>query len=69
MTENTIRSSPRVVANGVDSDMAVNEAVKDPMALRQTLELVRVYYTIEDTGIRRSAADIVKSIAAALPTK
>ena len=49
--------------------MPANEAVKDPMARRETLELVRVYYTIEDAGIRRRAADIVKSIAAALPTK
>ena len=69
MTETTMRSSPRRVASGVDSGMPVNEAVKDPMARRETLELVRVYYTIEDAGIRRRAADIVKSIAAALPTK
>jgi len=39
------------------------------MTRRETLDLVRVYYTIEDVGIRRRAADIVKSIAAALPTK
>ena len=69
MTETTMRSSPRRVASGVDSGMPANEAVKDPMARRETLELVRVYYTIEDAGIRRRAADIVKSIAAALPTK
>ena len=69
MTENTMRSSPRRVASGVDSGMPANVAVKDPMARRETLELVRVYYTIEDAGICRRAADIVKSIAAALPTK
>ena len=68
MTETTMRSLRRV-ASGVDSGMPANEAVKDPMARRETLELVRVYYTIEDAGIRRRAADIVKSIAAALPTK
>ena len=69
MSETTMRSSPRRVACGVDSGMPANEAVKDPMARRETLELVRVYYTIDDAGIRRRAADIVKSIAAALPTK
>ena len=69
MTETTMRSSPRRVASGVDSGMPVDEAIKDPMARRETLELVRVYYTIEDADIRRRAADIVKSIAAALPTK
>ena len=69
MTETTMRSSPRRVASGVDSGMPVDEAIKDPMARRETLELVRVYYTIEDADIRRRAADIVKSIAVALPTK
>ena len=69
MTETTMRSPPRCVASGVYSGMPANEAVKDPMARRETLELLRVYYTIEDAGIRRRAADIVKSIAAALPTK
>ena len=69
MTETTLRNSPRRVASGVDSGMPANEAVKDPMARWEPLELVRVYYTFEDAGIRRRAADIVKSIAAALPTK
>ena len=69
MTETTMRSSPRRVASGVDSGMPVDEAIKDPMARRETLELVRVDYTIEDADIRRRAADIVKSIAVALPTK
>ena len=46
MTETTMRSSPRRVASGVDSSMPANEAVKDPMARQQTLELVRAYYTI-----------------------
>ena len=69
MTETTMLSSPRRVASGVVFGMPANEAFKDPMARRETLELVRVYYTIEDAGIRRRAADIAKSIAAALPTK
>ena len=43
MTKTTMRSSPRRVASGVDSGMPANEAVKDPMAQRETLELVCVY--------------------------
>ena len=69
MTETTMRNSPRRVASGVDSGMPANEAVKDPMARRETLELVRVYYTIEDAGIRSSVAGIFKSIAVALSSK
>ena len=57
------------MAIGVDSGMSANEAAKDSLVRQETLELVRFYYTIEDAGIRRRAADIVKSIAAALPTK
>ena len=69
ITKTTMRSLPRRVASGVDTGIPSNEAVKDPMARWEPLELVRVYYTFEDAGIRRRAADIVKSIAAALPTK
>ena len=69
MTDATMRSSPRRVASGVDADEVVGEAVKDPMARRETLELVRVYYTIQDAGVRKRAADLVKSIAAAMSNK
>ena len=46
ITETTMRSSAQRLASGVDSDMPANEVVKDPMARRETLELVRVYYTL-----------------------
>ena len=61
-----MRSSPRRVASGVDVDGKGRDPVKDPMARRETLELVRAYYSMEDTSLRKRAADIVKSIAAAL---
>ena len=66
MSETTMRSSPRRVASGVDVDGKGRDPVKDPMARRETLELVRAYYSIEDTSLRKRAADMVKSIAAAL---
>ena len=66
MSETTMRSSPRRVASGVDVEGKGRDPVKDPMARRETLELVRAYYSIEDTSLRKRAADMVKSIAAAL---
>jgi hypothetical protein len=38
---------------------------KDPMAKRETLELVRAYYRIPDAAVRKRLADLVKSIAKA----
>jgi transcriptional regulator with XRE-family HTH domain len=36
---------------------------KDPLARRETLELVRSYYRIPDPAVRRKLADLVKSVA------
>ena len=66
MSETTMRSSTWRVASGVDVDGKGRYPLEDPMARRETLELVRAYYSIEDTSLRKRAADIVKSIAAAL---
>ena len=46
MSETTMRSWPRRVASGVDVDGKGRDPVKDPMARRETLELVRAYYSI-----------------------
>ena len=35
----------------------------DPMAKRETLELVRAYYKIEDPNVRHGIGDLVKSLA------
>jgi transcriptional regulator with XRE-family HTH domain len=40
----------------------------DPMARRETLELVRAYYRIPDTQIRRRLFDLTKAIANACGT-
>ena len=41
MTENTMRSSPRRVSRGSEVVDLSDEQIKDPMARRETLELVR----------------------------
>ena len=66
MSETTMRSSPRRVASGVDVDGKGRYPEKDPIARQETLELVRACFSVEDTSLRKRAADIVKSIAAAL---
>ena len=46
MLETTMRISPRRIALCFDDGSAADGEVKDPMARRETLELVRGYYTI-----------------------
>ncbi len=37
----------------------------DPMAKRETLELVRAYYKIEDVGVRKGVYELTKTLGAA----
>ena len=62
MTDDTKRSSPRRVSGG-DVVPDEPEELKDPMARRETLELVRTYYSIEQPIVRRRISEMVKSIA------
>lgn len=39
------------------------DQVKDPMARRETLELVRAYYRIPDPAVRRRLAELTKAVA------
>ena len=66
MSDKTMRSSPRRTARGVDDGGAGGGEVKDPMARRETLELVPAYYTIEQPAVRKRVSDMVRSIATAL---
>jgi len=66
MSENTMRSSPRWVSRGDVMDAMTSQPLKDPMARRETLELVRAYYTIEKPAVRKRIAEMVKSIATTL---
>ena len=40
-----------------------NEQEADPLARRETLELVRAYYRITDPTVRKRLADLVKAVA------
>lgn len=66
ISENTMRSSPRWVSRGDVMDAMTSQPLKDPMARRETLELVRAYYTIEKPAVRKRIAEMVKSIATTL---
>ena len=66
MSEATMRGSPRRVARGVESGTGEGGGQKDPMARRETLELVRAYYTIEQPTVRKRVSEMVKSIAMTL---
>ena len=61
-----MRGSPRRVARGFDNCAAADGEVKDPMARREMLELVRAYYTIKQPALRKRVSDMVRSIATAL---
>ena len=61
-----VRSSPRWISRGDNADVLNGERIKDPMARRETLELVRTYYTIEKPAVRKRIAEMVKSIATTL---
>ena len=61
-----MRASPRRVSRGIDSVELGEEQVRDPMARRETLELVRTYYSIRIPLVRKRVADMVKSIATTL---
>ena len=66
MTELTMQHSPRRVAQGGRVADFGDDKVKDPIARRETLELVRAYYTIERPVVRKRVSDMVKSIAVSL---
>ena len=66
MTENTMQSSPRRISRGGDIVDLTDEQIKDPMARRETLELVRTYYSIEKPLVRKRISEMVKSIATTL---
>lgn len=66
MTELTMQHSPRRMSQGGMQFDSGDDHVKDPMARRETLELVRAYYTIERPQVRKRISDMVKSIAVSL---
>ena len=68
MTNDTMRSSPRRVRRGENIDFD-DDNVRDPMARRETLELVRTYYSIESSKVRKRISEMVKSLAVTINEK
>ncbi len=68
MTDDTMKASPRRMSRG-DVSLDDNDERRDPMARRETLELVRTYYSIEKPKVRKRIADMVKSIAQTINEK
>ncbi|MGB0810364.1 MAG: helix-turn-helix domain-containing protein [Candidatus Puniceispirillaceae bacterium] len=68
MTDDTMRSSPRRVSLGEAAKLD-DENARDPMVRRETLELVRTYYSIEKPKVRKRIAEMVKAIAVTINEK
>jgi transcriptional regulator with XRE-family HTH domain len=61
MTRDVRNQTPSMLMSTVT--LPENDREKDPMARRETLELVRAYYRITDPVVRRRLADVVKAVA------
>ena len=68
MTDDVMKSSPRRISRG-DERKIREEAIRDTMARRETLELVRTYYSITRPKVRKRISEIVKSIAVTVNEK
>ena len=66
MSQDTTKSSPRRIGRGGEVVNQNGDQLRDPMARRETLELVRTYYTIEKLIVRKRISEMVKSIATTL---
>ena len=66
MSEDAMKSSPRRIGCGGEVINQHADQIRDPMARRETVELVRNYYTIEKLIVRKRISEMVKSIATTL---
>ncbi len=66
MSQDTMKISPGRIGRGGDVINQHSDQIRDPMACRETLELVRTYYTIEKPIVRKRISEMVKSIATTL---
>ncbi|GAB4192505.1 MAG: hypothetical protein OHK0024_32670 [Thalassobaculales bacterium] len=60
MPETIAEGNVRLTKQGLAETQAQYEA--DPMAKRETLELVRAYYKITDPQVRRKAFELIKAL-------
>ncbi len=63
MEASVAAKSPSRVMGVPVSKMQEPFAKPDPLAKRETLELMRAYYTIADPGVRRRMFNLVKALA------
>ena len=66
MSQDTMKSSPRRIGRVGEVINQHGDQMRDPMARRETLELVRTYYIIEKPIDRKRISEMVKSIATTL---
>jgi transcriptional regulator with XRE-family HTH domain len=65
MSSQTKLASPRKISR--DAKKAPEDDFeRDPMARRETLELVRSYYSISEPNVRKRLAELIKSVAGAI---
>lgn len=62
MSDDTAAHSPRRMKSGQAED-EYQDRPNDPMARRETLELVRAYYTITNITVRKRITEMVKAVA------
>ena len=62
----TMKSSPRCLSVAGEVLDGYGDQLSDPMARRETLELVRTYYIIKKPIVRKRIPEMVKSIATTL---
>lgn len=66
MSDDTAKRSPAKRQGGwSDRDQANFEHERDPMVKRETLELVRAYYKIDNEMLRKQLFELTKSLGAA----
>lgn len=65
MTEQVAGSSPGQIRGGAEIALEDQERELDPMAKRETLELVRAYYRIVSPKVRKRIFELTKALAAA----
>ena len=66
MSQDTMKSSPLCESRACGVLDGYGDQSRDPMARRETLELLRTHYTIEQPIVRRRISELVKFIATAL---
>jgi transcriptional regulator with XRE-family HTH domain len=64
MTEETVAQMNLITSSQGTAQMSPPTYEPDPLARRETLELVRAYYRIDQSGIRRRLFELTKTLAA-----